>query len=272
MMNREIKPIQDLFNLTGKSIIVTGGAMGIGEGIALRLAEAGASVMVMDMEKEAAAKTVKSIQAKGGKAEFIIADSRKVNDAEKVIKAAVEAFGCLDILVNNAGIYPVAPALQVSEEIWDNVFDTNLKGMFFFSQCAAREMIRAGRGGKLINLASIDGINPGEGRLIYGASKAGVINLTKALALELSPYKILVNAIAPGAIHTPGLVQILDIYARVAGISAEALEAADAKTSTPLGYYGQPDDIAKGVLFLASEASNYMTGHTLVMDGGKLLK
>lgn len=267
-----IQSIPEIFNLTGKCIIVTGGAQGIGEGIALRLAEAGASIMIMDLEKDLAAKTVNKIKANGGKAEFIFSDIKNAANAENVIKTTVETFGHLDILVNNAGIYPAIPALQINEQLWDNVFDTNLKGMFFYSQAAAREMIRAGQGGKLINVASIDGINPGEGRLIYGASKAGVINLTRSLALELSPHKILVNAIAPGAIHTPGLDHILDIYARAAGITPELLEAGDAKANTPIGYYGQPDDIAKVVLFLASDAANYMTGQTIVVDGGKLLK
>jgi 2-dehydro-3-deoxy-D-gluconate 5-dehydrogenase len=264
--------ISRIFNLTGKSVIVTGGAMGIGKGIALRMAEAGASIMIADINRESAVKTVDEIKSNEGKAQYILADSRQVLDAEKTVKATLEAFGRLDILVNNAGIYPAAPLLMVSEEMWDNVFDTNLKGMFFYSKAAAQQMINAGQGGKIINLASIDGVNPGEGRLVYGASKAGAIALTKSLALELAPHKILINAVAPGAIHTPGLDQILSTYARGMGITPDALEAGDAKANTPIGYYGQPDDIAKVVLFLASDASNYMTGHTIVVDGGKLLK
>ncbi len=247
-----IKALPEVFNLTGKGAIVTGGARGIGKGIALRLAEAGASVMIADISKEFAAQTVEEIKARGGEARSITVDVSRVASAETVIKATVVNFGHLDILVNNAGIYPAVPALQVTEELWDTVIDTNLKSMFFFSKAAAQEMIKAGHGGKVINLASIDGYSPGEGRLVYGVSKAGVVVLTKALALELSPYKILVNAVAPGAIHTPGLDTVLDIYAKAAGISPEALEAGDAKANTPIGYYGQPDDIAKVVLCLAA--------------------
>jgi 2-deoxy-D-gluconate 3-dehydrogenase len=267
-----VKALSEVFNLTGKSAIVTGGARGIGKGIALRLSEAGARVMIADISYEFANQTAGEIKAKGGEAQSVIADVSQVASAEKVIKATVENFGRLDILVNNAGIYPAVPALQVTEELWDTVLDTNLKSMFFYSKAAAQEMIKAGHGGKIINLASIDGYNPGEGRLVYGVSKAGVVVLTKALALELSPYKILVNAVAPGAIHTPGLDSILDIYAKAAGITPEALEAGDAKANTPIGYYGQPDDIAKLVLCLASDVANYMTGHTIIVDGGKLLK
>jgi 2-deoxy-D-gluconate 3-dehydrogenase len=267
-----LKSLSGVFDLTGKSAIVTGGARGIGQGIALRLAEAGASIMVADISADFAARVVQEIRAGGGTAQYVVADVSKAASAEKIIRTTIENFGHLDILVNNAGIYPAVPALQVTEELWDMVLDTNLKGLFFCSKAAANAMIAVGQGGKVINLASIDGYNPGTGRLIYGASKAGVIALTRGLALELSPYQILVNAVAPGAIHTPGLETILELYARTAGITPEALEAGDAKANTPMGYYGQPDDIAKVVLFLSSDAANYITGQTIVVDGGKLLK
>lgn len=264
--------IREIFDLTGKSAVVTGGSKGIGQAITFRLAEAGARVVVIDLDKEAAVQTVNEIKKSGYKSEYLVADVSNIAQVEKVIQTAVETLGGLDILINNAGIYPPMPVFQITEQVWDAVFDTNLKGMFFYSQAAAKEMVKRGHGGKIINLASIDGMQPGEGRLIYGASKAGVITMTKSLALELSPHKILVNAIAPGAIHTPGLVTILDIYAKAGGITAEALEAGDAKANTPMGYYGQADDIAKAALFLASEAASYMTGQTIVVDGGKLLK
>ncbi len=267
-----LKTLAEICDLTGKSAIVTGGARGIGKGIARRLAEAGASILIADIAQDYASQTVDEIRAAGGSALYTIADVSDVTSAEKVVRAARENFGHLDILVNNAGVYPAAPALQVTEKLWDTVFDIDLKGLFFYSRAAAEEMIRAGRGGKVINLASIDGYNPGVARLVYGAAKAGVITLTRGLALELSPYKILVNAVAPGAIHTPGLETVLDYYAKAAGVTPEALEAGDSQANTPIGYYGQPDDIAKVVVFLASEASNYMTGQTIIVDGGKLLK
>jgi 2-dehydro-3-deoxy-D-gluconate 5-dehydrogenase len=271
-MKMAVKNIQQLFDLKGKVAIVTGSAKGIGKAIAMRLAEAGASVVVADFDKETAAETAAEINSQGWKAQSVFADTRKAGESAQIIQFALDKFGHLDILVNNAGIYPAAPALQVTEELWDNVFNTNLKGMFFYSRTAALEMIRSQRGGKIINLASIDGINPGQGRLVYGTSKAGVIALTKSLAQELCQHKILVNAVAPGAIHTPGLDTVLSFYARAAGITPEMLEAGDAQANTPIGYYGQADDIAKVVLFLASEAANYMTGHTVVVDGGKSIK
>src|SRR5689334_8550178 len=144
--------IAQLFDLTSKVAIVTGGALGIGQGIALRLAEAGAAVMVTDINLEAATATVEQIRAAGGKAQAIKADAASVADAKKTVKETVQAFGRLDILVNNAGIYPMMPALQVTEELWDKVLNLNLKGLFFACQAAAAQMIAEDHGGKIINL------------------------------------------------------------------------------------------------------------------------
>ena len=262
--------IAQLFDLTEKGAIVTGGAMGIGQAIAFRLAEAGAGVMIADINLEAASQTVEQIKTRGGTVQAIHADARSKADAKKVVEATVKAFGSLDILVNNAGIYPSSPILQTSEEMWDAVFDINLKGVFFYSQTAAQEMVKAGHGGKIINMASIGGERPYGQEAPYAASKGGLVILTRALALELAPYNILVNAVSPGTIMTPGTdAARAALSASGAGTPEEIIEAY--LTSVPLRRMGEPDDIAKVVLFLASAAADYMTGSYVLVDGGFLL-
>ncbi len=262
--------IAEIFDLKGKAAIVTGGAMGIGEAIALRLAEAGASVMIADVNLEAANKVVDRIKSRGGKAEAIYADSSNTDDARKVAQATVDTFGSLDILVNNAGIYPFSPALEMTEAQWDKVLGINLKGVFFYAQAAARQMIQAGHGGKIVNIASIDALHPTGNLAHYDASKGGVVMVTKALALEFGKHNIYVNAIAPGGIQTPGgQAQSAAILKTIGMPSEELAKAFTARI--PLGRGGEPDDIAKVVLFLASSASDYMTGSLVVVDGGYLL-
>ena len=264
-----MQTIAQLFDLTGKGAVVTGGAMGIGQAIAFRLAEAGASVMIADIDLEAANQTVEQIKATGSKAQAIRADVRSAADAKKVAQATVEAFGSLDILVNNAGVYPIFPIKEISEEIWDRTVDTNLKGMFFYSQAAAEEMIKGGHGGKIVNIASIDALHPGGELAHYNASKGGVVMLTKALALELAPHQILVNAVAPGSIRTPGTAASTDAYLSRGG-EIENL-AKKFRERVPLGRVGKPDDIAKVVLFVVSAAADYMAGSLVLVDGGYLL-
>lgn len=262
--------ITEMYDLKGKAAIVTGGAMGIGEAIAARLAEAGASVMIADISMEAANKAVDRIKSRGGKAEAIYADASSVDDARKVVQATVDAFGTLDILVNNAGIYPFTPALQMTEAMWDKVLGINLKGVFFFAQAAAQQMVQAGHGGKIVNIASIDGLHPTGNLAHYDSSKGGVIMLTKSLAFEFGKHKINVNAIAPGGIQTPGgQAQSADIL-KASTIPVEELTKAFT-ARIPLGRMGEPDDIAKVVLFLSSSASDYMAGSLIVVDGGFLL-
>ncbi|HEY49932.1 MAG TPA: SDR family oxidoreductase [Dehalococcoidia bacterium] len=264
------KSISQLFDLTGKGAIVTGAGMGLGQAIALRLAEAGASVMVTDINMEAAGTTVEQIRAGGGTAESIEADAARAADAEKVVQATVDAFGRLDILVNNAGIFSFAPPMQMQEETWDRTLDINLKGMFFNAQAAAREMIKAGRGGKIVNMASMDGVHPTRLELVhYNASKGGVIMLTKALALELGPHNILVNAVSPGPIMTPGSAAMAEsLQARGAPLDELTVRFWE---RLPLGRMGEPDDVATVALFLASAAADYMTGSIVLVDGGYLL-
>jgi len=262
--------IAQLFDFSGKSAIVTGGAIGIGKAIAYRLAEAGASVLIADIDLKSANNTIKEIRRAGGKADAIKADASSIADAKRVIEEAVQAFGRLDILVNNAGIYPASSVLDMSEKIWDKVLSVNLKGVFFCSQAAARQMIKAGHGGKIVNVASLEALHPVMLHAHYDASKGGVVMATKALALELAPYGILVNAVAPGVIWTPGLEQLLPAYYEPAGQTIEQLKAGF-MPRIALGRMGEPDDIAKVVLFLASAASEYITGELVVVDGGYLL-
>jgi len=261
--------ISELFDLSGKGAVVTGGAMGIGQAIAFRLSEAGAGVMVADIDLEAAEKTAAEIQSRGGEANAIIADAGSSADAKKVMEGAVEAFGSLDILVNNAGIFPLLEVMRVDEALWDRVIDVNLKGTFMYAQAAAARMIEAGKGGKIVNLASVDGLHPNGNATPYNASKGGVVMLTKALALELAPHKILVNAVAPGQIKTPG-TKTWGAKAVADGLTIEQLSKSFIGR-IPLERTGEPDDIAKVVLFAASAAADYMTGTLLLVDGGYLL-
>jgi 2-deoxy-D-gluconate 3-dehydrogenase len=262
--------IGQIFDLTGKVAVVTGGAMGIGEAIVLRLAEAGASVMIADLDAEAARQTAARISAGSSKVKAIRANVSSPADATKVARATVKAFGSLDIIVNNAGVYPSSSAVEMSEEFWNKVLSINLSGVFFYSQAAAREMIKSKRGGKIINIAAVAAQHPMMvDQAHYSASKGGVVSLTKALALELAPHNIFVNAIAPGAIMTPGGI------AQAAALEAkgESLEEHTMRflARLPLGRVGEPDDVAKVVLFLASAAADYITGSVVTVDGGYLL-
>ncbi len=266
-----IGAIADLFDLSGKSAIVTGGGSGIGRATAMRLAQAGASVSVVDIDGPGAAAAVEEIKAMGGKAQAVSADVRSSGDAAKACQKAVAQFGGLDILVNNAGIYPAVAVLDLTEEIWEKVMSINLRGALFFSQAAAREMIKAGKGGKIVNMASLESIHPVVMHSHYASSKGGVVMLTKSLALELAPQKIMVNAIAPGTIWTAGLDQQLRGFYEPAGMTADQLLQATVYPRVPLGRLGEPDDIARVALFLVSKAADYITGEVIVVDGGYLL-
>jgi len=260
-----MKTIPQLFDLTGRSAIVTGGAIGIGQAIALRLGEAGAAVMIADIDLATAIGTAQQITARGGKANACRANVRSLADVRHMVERTLEGFGSVDILVNNAGIYPPMSALDLSEDLWDSVLDVNLKGAFICSQAAAREMIKGERAGKIINIASIDALHPSGQMAHYNASKGGLVMLTKALALEFAPYRITVNALAPGGVDTPGTRSMPDDR------TSSGTDAEQFLQRVPLGRIGEPDDIAKAALFFSSAAADYVTGSLLVVDGGFLL-
>ena len=267
------KTISQLFDLNGKTAIVTGGAAGIGKGIVERLSEAGAAVVIADIDPDLGQETVNELTEEGRHVAFIATDVSKVEDIEKAVDFAVKSFGSLDILVNNAGVFPFMPALNMTESAWDRVLDINLKGSFFFAQNAAKKMVEKGNGGKIINIASIDALHPTGNLVHYDSSKGGVVMMTKALAFELGRHGIQVNAVAPGGIQTPGAAQSANTMLQTSGLDPEKFaEMGKAFTARiPLGRQGEPDDIATVVLFLASDAARYITGETIVVDGGYLL-
>jgi 2-dehydro-3-deoxy-D-gluconate 5-dehydrogenase len=262
----EPEPLKQAIDLSSKVAVVTGGAMGIGLGIAYRLAEAGAAVMIADLNKSAADDSASRLSAKGWRAKAIQADVSSPEQAARVIEAAVGAYGRIDILVNNAGIYPTIPVMQMQPMDFQRILSVNLEGAFFCTKAAAQRMIEQGSGGKIINITSIDALHPSMiGLATYDASKHGLWGFTKNVALELAPHNIWVNAIAPGAISTPGT--------GAGGPANPQLEAALKPfiAKIPMRRIGEPDDIAKVALFLASDLSNYMTGSQIVVDGGVLL-
>lgn len=264
-------PISKLIDLSGKIAIVTGGAKGIGLGIAYRLAEAGAGVIIADLNKEEADKAAADIEAKGWKAKGAAVDVSSEEGVKRLVGEAVSDFGSVDILVNNAGIYPNIPVSQMSLADFEKVLAVNLKGVFLCTKYVSEQMIKKGKGGKIINITSIDALHPSSvGLAHYDASKHGVWGFTKNVALELAPHKIWVNAIAPGGILTPGVEKLQKSMPVPQGVDmSKMLESFLAKI--PMRRLGEPDDIGKVALFLASEMSSYMTGSQIVVDGGVLL-
>ncbi|MEX0679880.1 MAG: 3-oxoacyl-[acyl-carrier-protein] reductase [Balneolales bacterium] len=244
------------FSLDGKTALVTGGSRGIGKAIALNLASAGADVVITyARSSEAAAGVVKQIKAGGGKALAIQADAADGAQAEKVIAAAQEEFSGLHILVNNAGITRDTLIMRMTEAQWDEVIQTNLKSVFNYSKAAVKLMMRS-RTGSIINIGSIVGITGNAGQTNYAASKAGIIGFSKSLAKEVASRNIRVNVVAPGYIVTE-MTESLD---------ERRLQAI--KDRTPLNRPGESEEVANAVQFLASDASSYITGTVLNVDGG----
>jgi 2-deoxy-D-gluconate 3-dehydrogenase len=264
-------PNKDLLNLSGKTAIVTGGALGIGFGIASRLAEAGANVVIADLKPEAATAAGQKLTSLGFKALALATDVSKEIDVEKMVAHTVEAYGGIDILVNNAGIYPNQLIMNMTVADFHRVIAVNLLSVFMTTKAVSQVMIKQGRGGKIINITSIDALHPSSAGLAhYDASKHGLWGFTKNSALELAPHKIYVNAIAPGGIATEGVAEIQKNMQLPEGVDMQKLmETFMAKI--PMKRMGEPDDIGKVALFLASDMSSYMTGSQIVVDGGVLL-
>ena len=254
-------PLQQLLDLSGRTAVVTGSAMGIGLGIVRRLHEAGANVVVADLDTAAATGVAETLQA--ARADSALAVRTDVSDPDSVehmVSAATESFGRINILVNNAGIYPAAPLAELDLETFRRVIDINLTGLFLCTKTVSKHMIARGKGGRIINVTSIDALHPSMvGLAHYDASKHGAWGFTKNVALELAPHGIWVNAIAPGGIKTPGTGEM----------NQAAMEAFEALI--PMRRMGNPDDIGRAALYLASELSSYMTGAQIVVDGGRLL-
>lgn len=240
-------------------VLVTGGGSGIGRAIALAVAEAGADVAVCEVPQkiDALDGVCEAIENLGRRALPLPLHLPNLAAIDSVVRRVLDAYGRIDVLVNNAGINIPKDALDVTEADWDAVLDVNLKGLFFMSQCAARSMVETG-GGKIVNIASQNGVVGYYKRAAYCASKAGVVNLTRVLAVEWAPHRIAVNAVGPTFILTPLTQSTFD----------DAHLREDVLSRIPLGRVGRPEDVVGAVVFLASPAADLITGHTLLVDGG----
>ncbi len=255
------------FSLNGKVAVVTGGGRGIGQAIAYGFAKAGAQVVVTSRKAADLEATAATIGAFGGKAFPLPAHLGRTEEIQKMVNTVMEKFGRIDILVNNAGASPaMGTVLDSDERLWDTIMNLNLKGVYFTSQAVAKIMKTQG-GGKIINVASVDGFNPEPFVSVYSISKAGVRMITKAFASELASFNIQVNTIAPGPIDTK---MMNSHWAHLPPEEAKKARAA-LERILPTGRIGQPDEIAGAALFLASAASSYTTGTEIVIDGGLLL-
>ncbi|MCG2690154.1 SDR family oxidoreductase [Candidatus Parcubacteria bacterium] len=260
------KTIQQLFNFKDKTAIITGAAMGIGFGIAKRFIEAGANVILSDIDEKTGQKRAKEL---GHACRFFKTDVSLEKEVVDLVDFTLKEYGKIDVLVNNAGIFPAKPALEMEEELWDKIQAVNLKGVFLCSKIAGKAMVKQG-GGVIINIASIDALHPSQvGLAAYDASKHGVWGFTKNFALEVAGKNIRVNAIAPGGILTEGVEKMTGGAVRAGDTQGEMIKQFTAKI--PMQRFGTPDEIATVALFLASDAAKYMTGSMIVVDGGYLL-
>jgi NAD(P)-dependent dehydrogenase (short-subunit alcohol dehydrogenase family) len=248
--------------LKGNVALITGAASGIGRATALTLARDGAAIVVADIDESGALATVAAITAAGGRAIFVQANVTR--DAERMVDAAVQGFGRLDILVNNAGIFYTADLLNVTFDAWVRVVDIMYFGTFRCSQAAARQMVRQGNGGRIVNISSVNGFLGMPQSSHYNSAKGAIDQLTRCLAVELAPHGILVNGVAPGFVETP--------MAIVNGVNEhetpEFQEFYVRRRRIPLARPAMPEEIAEAVAFLVSPRCTYITGHTLVADGG----
>ena len=249
--------------LNGKVTLITGGASGIGRATAILFAQEGGAVAVVDINAEQGQAVVQEIESQGGRAIFILCDVTRTEDCRRAVDTLLELLGRLDILFNNAGIIRRADVVELTEAEWDQVMAVNVKSIFLMSKYAVPVMIKAG-GGSIINTGSGWGLKGGRNAVSYCASKGAVVNMTRAMAIDHGPQKIRVNCICPGDTDTPMLRNEANQLDQP--IDQFLAEAAD----RPLRRYAQPVDIAQAVLYLASDASSYVTGATLVVDGGGL--
>ncbi len=265
--------------LSDKVAIVTGSGQGIGKAVALRLASEGANIVVAEINEEGSRQTKQELQALGRRAEAYVVNVASPAEIQSMVDYVAAEFGRIDILVNAAGIAQTKPFLELTEDDWDRVIDTNLKGTVFCMQAVARQMIRhvppevvaqkrAERSyGKIVNFSSISGRRGRSLQMAYAASKAGIISVTQSAALAFSPYNINVNAVCPGVVPTPMWDQIDRDRGRVTGVGpGESMKAFVDKV--PLRRAGSTQDVAGAVAFLCSSDADYITGQTLNVDGG----
>lgn len=241
----------------GKTVIVTGAGRGIGEAYALGFARERANVVVVDVVASRAESTAKKVEGAGGKSLVQAMDVSKKKDVDAMAEKTVERFGRIDALVNNAGVLFQEPFLTSTEEQYYRIYDVNVKGLFLCAQAVARQMIKQKKG-KIINVSSIAAIVGQANLSLYSSSKGAVLSLTRAMALELAPHNIQVNAILPGTTETPMAADAL----------ANPETRAQLTSGIPLGRLGKPEDHVGAVLYFASEESNWCTGQTLIVDGG----
>jgi NAD(P)-dependent dehydrogenase (short-subunit alcohol dehydrogenase family) len=247
-----------MIEAVAKRSLVTGAGAGVGRAVALALARSGARVCLVDIDETANRAVAQEIEAEGGAALAIAASVADPDQVARVFSALDEAWGGIDLLVNNAGITANRPSLEISVETWLRTIDINLNGVFYFAQQAGRRMAAQG-GGAIVNLASIYGQVAAPNRAAYCASKAGVVHLTRALAIEWAAHGIRVNAVAPGYVDTLGTAEL---------VAQGRIDLPSLERRTPLGRLATPDEIAGAILYLASPEASYITGQVLGVDGG----
>lgn len=265
--------IFSLFDLTGKVAIVTGGAMGIGKSIANKLAQAGAKVMIVDVvPREKIESALEDMIDNGLHIDYLETDLRDRSRSLEIVQRTMDRFGRIDILVNNAGIFKYMSALSMTEDMWNHTIDLNLKAAVFLAKDVTNAMINNSiSDGRIINISSTDSFKPTGNLSHYDASKGGLRIFTKALAKEVGKFGITVNDIAPGGINTPGAMMMGATSLSDQELATSQKQAIDFVRSLPLQRMGEPEDIGNVTIFLASKASAYITGSTIVVDGGMLL-
>jgi len=248
-----------VLRLEGKTAIITGAGRGIGKAIAQKFLQEGARLLIADIVPDRIATTAKEL-SQLGEVHFIDGDVSSAQFCTALVKKAQEVFGELNIVINNAGIAVFEPFLEHTEETWDRTLDINLKSIFLLGQQAARVMVAQGKGGAIVNMASTNGLLGEKGLAAYNASKAGVILLTKTMAIELAKYNIRVNCVSPGFIWTD--------LTQASGLDEEYVRSYAEKI--PLGRYGKPDEVANLYAFLASDEASFITAESVVIDGGQI--